>query len=520
VAINPLPEAGLIRFKNPQRASGMLGAGTELADDYLQIRINGDLAFFKAVNHLLLSDGDGGDGASAERPGIDHAFIEEFTSGFAAFEASAARFDWDVFTAATGFHRSVAEAFVERVRRSQRIIVCWAMGLTQHANSVATIREVVNFLLLGGHIGRPGAGLCPVRGHSNVQGDRTMGIVEKPSDEFLDALAAAFSFEPPRAHGLDTVDTIQAMLDGTVTFFMGMGGNFASATPDTTAAHRALGRCALTVQVSTKLNASHLVIGDQALILPTKGRTERHEVDGVAQLVTVEDSMGVVHASRGSLEPAADDLLSEVEIVCRIAEALDALSDGATLSADADWPLYARDHAAVREVIGRVIPGFDGFNAKITNPGGFVLPHGPRDDRSFATPDGRAHFTINELTFAAAPTGMLLLQTVRSHDQYNTTIYGLDDRYRGVHGGRRVVFVSEADLTARGLADGDVVDLRSTDADGVHRTAAGFRVVAYPTPAGTCAAYYPETNVLVPLHSVGESGTPTFKSVPVELITP
>ena len=393
------------------------------------------------------------------------------------------------------------------------------MGLTQHANSVATIREVVNFLLARGNIGRPGAGVCPVRGHSNVQGDRTMGICERPAPAFLDALAAEFGFEPPRADGLDTVDTIGAMRDGDVQVFVGMGGNFASATPDTAVTHAALERCRLTVQVSTKLNMSHLVTGDQALILPTMGRTERHEVDGREQVVTVEDSMGVVHASRGALPKAAPQLLSEVEIVCALAEALFGGGDADDPAFDAaiDWGRFARDHAVIRDSISRVVPGFDDFQAKVAAPGGFVLPHGPRDDRTFATPDGRAQFTVNEMSHADAAPGTLLLQTIRSHDQYNTTIYGLDDRYRGVHNGRRVVFVSPDDLVAAGLRDGDVVDLRSVDVDGVERVAPRFRVIEYPTPPGSCAAYYPETNVLVPLASTNAAGTPTFKSIPITL---
>ncbi|MCU1391980.1 MAG: hypothetical protein JWM34_408 [Ilumatobacteraceae bacterium] len=502
VAINPLAEAGLMRFKNPQRARGLVGNGTQLADDYLQIRVNGDLAFFKAVNHLLVASGD-----------IDRAFIDEHTAGFDEFAAGAMDFDWAEFTAATGFERDVAEAFAARVRAAKSIIVCWAMGLTQHANSVATIREVVNFLLLRGNIGRPGAGVCPVRGHSNVQGDRTMGIYEKPSPAFLDALAREFSFEPPRHNGYDTVETLQAMIDGDVTVFIGMGGNFASATPDTAASHRALERCALTVQVSTKLNASHLITGEEALILPTMGRTERHVVDGVEQVVTVEDSMGVVHASRGGLEPASEHLLSEVQIVSRIAQAT--LDPSAS---DADWPLFSADHTAIRDAIGRVLPDFADFNTKIQHPGGFTLPHAPRDRREFHTASGRANLTLNPLTYASAEPGTLLLQTLRSHDQYNTTIYGLDDRYRGIHGGRRVVFANPKDLAELGLADGDTVDLVSTDTSGEVRIAPRFRVVSYEISAGCCAAYFPETNVLVPLHSTGEAGTPTYKSIPVQLL--
>jgi molybdopterin-dependent oxidoreductase alpha subunit len=506
VAINPLPEAGLIRFKNPQRPNGLVGSGTQLADVFLQIRINGDLAFFRAVNHLLVA------GSQADPDAIDREFIDRYTSGFERYADMNSIHDWDVFEAATGFDRSVVEQFASLVTRSERIIVCWAMGLTQHANSVETIREIVNFLLLRGNIGRPGAGMCPVRGHSNVQGDRTMGIYEKPAPAFLDALADEFGFEPPREHGHDTVDTIQAMLDGKVRVFMGMGGNFASATPDTQTTHAALRSCRLTVHVSTKLNASHLVTGDHALILPTKGRTERHIVDGVDQVITVEDSMGVVHASRGSLEPASKDLLSEVQIVCRLAAAT------SRAQPVADWAGFERDHDSIRDAIGRVIPGFERMNERIRHPGGFVLPHGPRDDRSFATPDGRAHFTVNEITHATAPIGSLLLQTMRSHDQYNTTIYGLDDRYRGIHGGRRVVFVNRTDLDARGISAGDVVDLRSVDEHGIERVAKGFTTVGYPTPAGSCAAYFPETNVLVPLHSTGEAGTPTFKSIPIQLV--
>ena len=502
VAINPLVEAGLVRFKNPQKANGLAGSGTTLADDYLQIRVNGDLAFFKAVNHLLLAGGH-----------IDREFIDTYTAGFDAFATDAAEFDWSEYTAATGFDRSVAEAFVARVTEARSIIVCWAMGLTQHANSVATIREVVNFLLVRGNIGRPGAGVCPVRGHSNVQGDRTMGIYEKPSDAFLDSLATEFSFAPPRDHGHDTVETIQAMIDGNVKVFVGMGGNFASATPDTAASHQALSNCRLTVHISTKLNASHLITGDEALILPTMGRTERHIVNGIEQVVTVEDSMGVVHASRGGLAPASEHLLSEVQIVSRLAQATLHAS-----SSNADWDRLGADHAAIRDAIGRVLPDFADFNTKIEHPGGFTLPHAPRDTREFHTASGKANLTLNPLSYAVAEIGTLLLQTVRSHDQYNTTIYGLDDRYRGIHGGRRVVFVNPRDLATLGIADGDTVDMVSTDVIGALRTAPRFRVVSYEVAEGCCAAYFPETNVLVPLHSTGEAGTPTFKSIPVKLV--
>ncbi|WP_433336976.1 FdhF/YdeP family oxidoreductase [Spirillospora sp. CA-294931] len=499
VAVNPLPEAGLMRFKNPQRVSGVVGGGTALADRFLQIRLNGDLALFQALNRLLV-----------ERDAVDHAFLDAHTAGFAAFEKHVRELSWPDVLEATGLAREEIDAVLADVVAADRIIVCWAMGLTQHRNSVPTIREVVNFLLLRGNIGRPGAGVCPVRGHSNVQGDRTMGIYEKPAPAFLDALAAEFSFEPPREHGLDTVGAIRAMRDGTARVFLGMGGNFVRATPDSAVTEAAMRRCRLTAHVSTKLNRSHAVTGELALILPTLGRTER---DG-GGFVSVEDSMGMVHASRGRLAPASPDLKSEVAIVCALAEA--------TLDGDAiDWAAMARDHDVIRDHVSRVVPGFENYNARVREPGGFTLPHAPRDGRRFPTASGKANFSVNELEVLRVPEGRLLLQTVRSHDQYNTTIYGLDDRYRGIKAGRRVVFVNPGDLAALGLADGTLVDLVSEWSDGRERRAPGFRVVAYPTAAGCAAAYFPETNVLVPLDSTAEiSNTPTSKSIVVRLEVP
>ncbi|MEV0195002.1 FdhF/YdeP family oxidoreductase [Nonomuraea sp. NPDC050691] len=492
IAVNPLPEAGLLRFKNPQRPSG-LGRGTELADRFLQIRLNGDMALFQALSLLLLDS-------------VDRRFVDEHTYGFEAWEKHIRGLDWEKVLAATGLSREELEETAGDVRAAGSVVVCWAMGLTQHRNSVATIREVVNFLLLRGNVGRPGAGVCPVRGHSNVQGDRTMGIYEKPSAAFLDALRDEFGFEPPRRHGLDTVDAIRAMRDGTVKVFFGMGGNFVRATPDSEVTEAALRRTRLTVQVSTKLNRSHTVCGEEALILPVLGRTERDE----AGYVTVEDSMGLVHASRGTLRPASPHLLSEVSVVCRLARELFG-EDG-----HVPWAEFERDYGAIRDRIARVVPGFEDFNARA--PGGFALPNAPRDERRFPTATGRANFTVNELEVLSVPPGRLLLQTVRSHDQYNTTIYGLDDRYRGVKAGRRVIFVHPGDLAERELADGDLVDLVSEWPDG-ERTAPGFRVIAYPTARGCCAAYFPETNVLVPLDSVAEtSNTPTSKSVVIRLV--
>ncbi|MFG2071179.1 FdhF/YdeP family oxidoreductase [Nonomuraea maritima] len=501
IAVNPLPEAGLLRFKNPQKPGGVVGNGTQIADRFLQIRLNGDLALFQALSHQLLEAEDAAPGTV-----IDREFVERHTHGFNDWEKHVRALDWNDVEEATGLSRTEIDDTVKDVLGAKSVIVCWAMGLTQHKNSVPTIREVVNFLLLRGNMGRPGAGVCPVRGHSNVQGDRTMGIYEKPPAAFIDALRDEFGFEPPREHGHDVVDSIRALRDGRAKVFIAMGGNFVSATPDTDVTEAALRKAELTVQVSTKLNRSHAVCGDEALILPTLGRTER---DG-DRFVTVEDSMGMVHASRGRLRPASPDLLSEVTIVTRLARALFGADD-------LPWESFESDYDAIRDSIARVVPGFDDFNARVRAPGGFALPNAPRDERRFNTVTGKANFTVNPLEVLRIPEGRLLLQTLRSHDQYNTTIYGLDDRYRGVHQGRRVVFVNPDDLAKLGIADGSMVDLVSEWPDG-ERRAEGFRVIAYSTPRGNCAAYYPETNVLVPLDSVAEtSNTPTSKSVVVRI---
>ena len=503
VSVNPLPEAGLERFKNPQNARGLVGAGTKLTDLFLQIRLGGDLALFRALNLLLLE-------AERKDPGtvLDHAFIAEHCHGFEEFAADAETTDWDAVHAATGLPEGQIRELAALVLDSKKVVVCWAMGLTQHKHAVPTIREVVNFLLLRGNIGRPGAGVCPVRGHSNVQGDRTMGIFERPSAAFLDALGQEFRFEPPREHGLDVVDTVRGMRDGKVKVFFAMGGNFVSATPDTEVTEQAMRGCRLTVHVSTKLNRSHVVTGARALILPTLGRTDRDIRAGSAQQVTVEDSMGMVHASRGALRPPADDLLSETAIVCGLARRT--LGPKNTVP----WEDFAADYGNLRDRIARVVPGFEDFNEKIKQPGGFALPHGPRDTRAFPTATGKANFSVNALTAPEVPAGRLLLQTLRSHDQYNTTIYGLDDRYRGITDGRRVVLLHPEDAAEHGLAEGAYTDLVSEWTDGTTRRAPHFRVVHYPTTRGCAAAYYPETNVLVPLDSTADtSNTPTSKSV-------
>ncbi|MFN2538928.1 MAG: FdhF/YdeP family oxidoreductase, partial [Mycobacteriales bacterium] len=410
VTINPLPEAGLLRFKDPQRVDGLVGHGTALTDQFVQIRVNGDLALFQALGRRLLE-------AEARAPGtvVDRLFVDHKTAGFDAWREHVRALDDETVAAATGLAASAIDELADRLLRSNRTIVCWAMGLTQHKNSVATIREIVNLLLLQGNIGRPGAGVCPVRGHSNVQGDRTMGISERPTEAFLDALETEFGFAPPRQHGHDTVDSIRAMRAGDVDVLMSMGGNFVAAAPDTHATEDAVRRTRLTVSVSTKLNRSHVVTGEAGLILPTLGRTERDVQATGPQRVSVEDSMSRVHLSEGRLAPASDELLSEVSIVCRL---------GQRLVPSLPWKAFEDDYRTIREAIGRVVPACEGYAGKVEQEDGFVLPHPPRDSRTFPTSDGLAHFTVNQLDIVQVPPGRLLLQTMRSHDQYNTTIYG------------------------------------------------------------------------------------------------
>ncbi len=500
VAVNPLPEAGLLGFRNPQRVRGVVGRGSSLADHFLQIRTGGDHALFQLVNAALV-----------ERDAVDHAFVADHCEGYDELAGALEAVDRERLLAATGLEADEVAGLVDLLAGTDRIIVCWAMGLTQHRHAVPTIREVVNTVLLRGAIGRPGAGLCPVRGHSNVQGDRTMGIWEKPPAAFLDALDAEFGIASPRAHGHDTVAAIEAMERGEVDVFLAVGGNFVAAAPDTDRTIAAVQRCRLTVQVSTKLNRSHTAVGDEALILPCLGRTEVDRTGGLVQYVTVEDSMGEVHGSWGSVEPASPALRSEVAIVCGLAQA--------TLPASpVPWASFPTDYARIRAHIERVVPGFDRFEERVRDGGRFALPHPPRDERRFATPSGRAHLTVNPCAPLEIPEGRLLLQTLRSHDQYNTTIYGMDDRYRGISDGRRVVFCHADDLADLGFADGDVVDLVSEWTDGIDRRAPAFRIVEYPIARRTAAAYFPEANALVPLGSVAEtSNTPTSKSVIVRL---
>jgi molybdopterin-dependent oxidoreductase alpha subunit len=505
VGINPLDETGLKRFKHPQDIRDVLGRGTRLADLVLRVRVNGDVAVLQGIGKELLERE-----ARALGSALDREFIAQHTVGFSAYADALQRTSWDDIVASGGVSREDIARAADVFARSERTITCWGMGLTQHRNAVANIQEIVNLHLLRGQIGKPGAGLCPVRGHSNVQGDRTVGIWERPRPEFLDALGRAFAFEPPRHHGYDTVETIRAMHAGRVKVFFALGGNFLQATPDTEYTAVALRRCRLTAHVSIKPNRAHLVAGEQALILPCLGRSERDVQASGEQFVSTENSMGVVQMSRGVLEPASPHLLSEPAIVSRLARA----TLGARGTVDWDW--LVADYDRIRDAIERVIPGFDRYNTRVRGPGGFYLPNKARD-RTFLTASGKATFTLHPLPTADLGPGQLMLTTVRSHDQFNTTIYGLNDRYRGIRGGRRVLFMNAEDMRERGLDDGAVVDITS-HYDGERRHARRFRVVEYDVPLGCAAAYFPEANVLVAAGSVAEkSNTPASKSIVVSV---
>ncbi|WP_405666153.1 FdhF/YdeP family oxidoreductase [Streptomyces sp. NBC_01166] len=506
IAVNTLPEAGLLRFKNPQKARGVIGDGVQIADRFLHIRSGGDLAMFQGLNRLLLE-------AEDERPGtvLDHEFISSNTSGFEEFARHARTVAWEDILTATDLTREEIEAVRDEVLRSERVIVCWAMGVTQQKHGVPTVREIVNFLLLRGNLGKAGAGTCPVRGHSNVQGDRTMGIWEQMPDSFLDALEQEFGFEPPRAHGLDSVNSIRAMQEGRIKVFLGVAGNFVRAAPDSTYTENAMRRCGFTAHISTKLNRSHTVCGRTALILPTLGRTELDTQATGEQFVTVENSMSEVHTSHGRLKPASKLLLSEVAILARLAVRT---LDG---KGGIPWEQFEADYGTIRDRISHVVPGLHHFNRRVIRPGGIRLPN-PVNEGIYPTPVGKALFSCNAWEMSHAPEGHLLLQSLRSHDQWNTIPYTENDRYRGIHGSRRVVMVNPHDMDRLGLTEGQRVDLVSVWADDVLRRAEDFKVVPYPTSAGCAAAYYPETNVLLPLDSVAvTSNQPTAKGIVVRL---
>lgn len=504
VSINPLRERGIESFIDPKEPiSTLLGRGTELATLHLQSRPGSDVAVLNGIMKHVLA-------AERAAPGrvLDHGFIRRHTSGFDALEADLEAISWAEIVEETGLAESQIRAAGEIYVRSGATILCWAMGITQHVNAVDNVIACSNLLLLRGNVGRPGAGPCPVRGHSNVQGDRTMGITPAPSAEFLDRLEQVFGFTAPREPGLDTVRAIRAMHEGRIRFFMSMGGNLHSASPDTALTAEALARTELSVYVATKLNRGHLVTGAESMIWPCLGRTEMDVGPAGPRFVTVEDSMSCVHRSRGRNPPASPHLRSEPEIVGGLAAA--ALPDSAV-----DWPGLARDYDRIRDRIEMVLPAFEGYNERVREPGGFVIP-APPAEREWRTESGRAEFLVVPMPSIRLPPEQLRLFTIRSHDQYNTTVYGLDDRYRGIRGDRRVVLMHADDLADRGLRDGDLVDIESHDADGRTRRVAGFRAVAYDVPLGCAAAYFPEANVLVPIgRTAAGSNTPSSKMIPV-----
>lgn len=515
VVFNPIRERGLERFSDPQDKVEMLrGGSTDIASLYLQLQLGGDMAAVRGMAKAVLAAEDAA--VAAGLPSIlDHAFLAEHCAGFAEYRAAVEATSWAEIEHQSGLSRQQIERAADVYISAERVICTWAMGVTQHLHSVATIREIANFMFLRGNIGRPGAGLCPVRGHSNVQGDRTVGINEKPSDDFLDALEKHFNFTIPREHGHNVLAAIGAMLDGSAEAFIGLGGNFARATPDSALVEKALRRLKLTVHIATKPNHSHLMPGEAAFILPCLGRTEMDmNAAGNSQLVSVEDSMSMVHGSAGINRPASPHLLSEVAIIAGIAQAT-------VGSAVVDWAELANDHDRIRDHIEATIPGFENYNARLRKPRGFHLRN-TAAHREWHTPAGKASFSSEALPEetvhqrARKGEGRFALQTFRSHDQYNTTVYGLDDRYRGVYGERQVIFIHPADLKAMNAKAGDRVDVVGEHEDGIERIAENFRFVPYDIPRGSIAGYYPELNVLVPLGSAGtESDTPTSKSIMV-----
>ena len=515
VAINPMPEPGLMEvvnpnpqeYRNPLKFIGkmLFNKGTPLCDLWLPIRLNGDMAAMRGIMKEMLAEEDRAPGSV-----FDRRFIDEYTFGFAAFVTHLRATPWELILEGSGLTRDQIRDAARIAMGCKRIIACWAMGLTQHKNSVATIQEVMNFLLLGGNIGRPGAGPCPVRGHSNVQGDRTMGIWERMNDTFREKLGREFQFAPPAEDGADTVETIKQMHAGKIRFFLGMGGNFLAATPDTEYTAKAMQKCRLTAHVSTKLNRSHLITGEIALILPCLGRSEIDWQATGEQFVTVEDSMGIINPSRGHAEPASEHLLSEPTIVGRLAEA--------TLGSRSkvNWKGLVANYDQIRDHIEHVIPGFENFNTRIRKDI-FYLPNDARDRRQFHTPTGKANFIVSELAPIKLGPGQYLMTTVRSHDQFNTTIYGLNDRYRGVYNGRRVIFMNAEDVAATGLQQGQLVDLTS-HYEGEERVARHFMVAPCRIPRRCTATYFPEANVLVPINSTADrSNTPTSKSLVISI---
>ena len=499
LSINPLEEAAMKRFKHPQEIFGMLGRGTQIADDHIPVRINGDSALFKGFAKIIL-----------ENDSQNHDFIKSNTNGYDDFVNHLNQTEWDDIVSMSGISKDRILEIGNIISKSKSMIVCWAMGITQHKNSVSAIHGIVNLLLLGGHFGRPGAGVCPVRGHSNVQGDRTVGINHHPSESFLSAIDNEFGITSPRNSGVDTVKLIQGALENEFDVLLCMGGNLLSAMSDTKTTAKAISNIGLTVQISTKLNRSHLVTGKRALILPCLGRTEIDQQESGNQFVSVENSMGVVHSSTGGLKPASKFLKSEVAITCSLGNALFGTSP-------INWSSFTTDYDLIRDSIQRVIPGFEEYNRRVREEGGFYLPNGPRDGPVWETSSGSAEFISDKLSTIDNRDGYIMM-TIRSHDQYNTTIYGMDDRYRGVYKARRIVLMNPIDMENEGIKPSEEIDLVSKFS-GIERYAERWKVVPYSIPRGNIATYFPEANVLIPLDSVADSSnTPTSKSVVVNIV--
>ncbi|AZA98442.1 hypothetical protein EG359_01955 [Chryseobacterium joostei] len=507
IAINPLPEAGLMGFINPQSVKDILKGGVQLADLYLPVKINGDMALLKALEILLIE-------FEKKNPGtvFDNEFIKEKTVGYADFLKQFDDYNIDELAVLSGVSKEDIYKAAEMIASKKRIIVSWGMGLTQQPNGVDMIREILNILLLKGSIGKPGAGVCPVRGHSNVQGNRTMMIDEKPTDEQLDRLENFYGFKVPRKHGYDVVRAIKAIHEEKIKVMFCMGGNFVSATPDTTYTSNALRKLNLLVSVSTKLNRGHLVHGKEALILPTYGRSDKDIVNGEIQIVTTENSMGVVQDSKGMLDAVSDNLVNETQIVCRMAMAT--LGERSVVN----WQRYHDSYDAVRDDIEQCIPGFENYNVRVRQKGGFYLPNAARDKQYFSKElGGRAPFTLTEIPDNTLADDEYMMATTRTHDQFNTTIYGLDDRYRGIKNERRVVFMNQNDIDKAGFKAGDRVDLYNYD-DGIERVAPLFIIVSYKIPEKNTVTYFPETNVLVSVNNVvKDSNMPASKYVKIKI---
>ncbi len=505
IAVNPLPETGLMYFIDPKSVGKILSGGTQLANLFLQVRINADVPLLKAIMLLLLED-------EQKNPGkiFDQQFITEHTSGYNNFIASLQQNSFDICVSMSGVEENLIREAAQLIIENKKIIICWAMGLTQHINAVDNIKEIVNLLLLKGSIGIPGAGVCPVRGHSNVQGDRTMGIWEKMPDTFMQKLKTIFEFEPPEKHGYDVVRSIKAMHENKVKLFFAMGGNFLSATPDTGYTAEALRKTNLTVHVSTKLNRSHLVHGKRALILPCLGRTDKDLQQNTEQFVSCENSMSVVQMSKGVLSPPSKNLLSEVAIVCQLAKA----TFGNRFKVD--WQALQNNYDLIRDLIEKTIDGFDNYNQRVRKPAGFYLPNAAKE-KSFNTATGKANFSVLPMPDLQLKHGEFIMMTIRSHDQFNTTIYGMNDRYRGIHNERRVVMINEQDMQQAGFVKHEVVDITSSF-NGELRSAKNFVVVPMAIARNCLATYFPEANTLVHINAVAHSSnTPASKSVIVRL---